>query len=87
MRTLTVVFASAAALSLSLSSPMAQTYGPAAAVPGPFYPSDIAPTPPYPSTTGQAVRSPEVSRQGANSLASCPPVQRKKGGKASAFRC
>jgi hypothetical protein len=89
MRTLTVVFASAAAaLSLSLSSAMAQTLGPPTGGPVPSHLSNVEPIPSHPSTTGQAARSPEVIRRGANqSFASCPPNQRKKGGKGSAPRC
>ena len=87
MRTLMVVFASAAGLFMCLSSPMAQQ----AAVPAvatPPQPSTIGTsTPPYPSTTGQAARSPEVIRHGANRSHFCPPGQRKKIGKGSAFRC
>ncbi len=85
MRTFTVALASAAVLCLGMSSPMAQQVAPA--VSAPPHPSITDSTPSHPSTTGQAARSPEVSRHGANQRAFCPPGQRKKSGKGSAFRC
>jgi len=44
-------------------------------------------TPPHPSTTGRAHRSPTAATKGANKPGFCPPGQRKKPGKGSAFNC
>jgi hypothetical protein len=41
----------------------------------------------HPSTTGQAERSSVATKQGANNPKFCPPGQRKKPGKGSAFKC
>ena len=47
----------------------------------------ITGTPPHPSTTGRNDRSPTANTKGANSPRFCPPGQRKKPGKGSAFNC
>ena len=81
------VFASAAALVSSVSSPMAQQAAPPM-ISTPPSPSSIDTTPPHLSTTGQgAERSPEVVRRGAGQPRLCPPGARKKGAKAAAHRC
>lgn len=43
--------------------------------------------PPRISTTGTAQRSPTAKTKGANNPKFCPPGQRKKAGKGSAFQC
>src|SRR4051812_17656631 len=43
--------------------------------------------PSHPSTSGQSHRSPNAKTQGANSPTFCPPGQRRKPGKGSAFNC
>ena len=43
--------------------------------------------PPRISTTGTAHRSPTAKTKGANNPKFCPPGQRKKVGKGSAFQC
>jgi hypothetical protein len=47
----------------------------------------ISGTPSHPSTTGQAERSSTANTKGANNPHFCPPGQRKKAGKGSAFKC
>ena len=47
----------------------------------------ITGTPPHPSITGRTERSPTANTNGANARAFCPPGQRKKPGKGSAFNC
>jgi hypothetical protein len=47
----------------------------------------ISGTPSHPSTTGQAERSSTADTKGANNPKFCPPGQRKKSGKGSAFKC
>ncbi len=43
--------------------------------------------PPNPSATGTVERSPTAARQGANNPRFCPPGQKRKPGKGSAFNC
>ena len=43
--------------------------------------------PPNPSATGTAERSPTAARKGANNPRFCPPGQKRKPGKGSAFNC
>jgi hypothetical protein len=43
--------------------------------------------PSHPSITGHTNRSPTANTKGANSRTFCPPGQRKKPGKGSAFNC
>jgi hypothetical protein len=43
--------------------------------------------PPRISTTGAAQRSPTAKTKGANNPKFCPPGQREKAGKGSAFQC
>jgi len=47
----------------------------------------ISGSPPHISTTGQSHRSPVARTKGANSPRFCPPGQRRKAGKGSAFNC
>jgi hypothetical protein len=47
----------------------------------------ISGSPPHLSTTGQSHRSPTARTKGANSPRFCPPGQRRKPGKGSAFNC
>jgi hypothetical protein len=47
----------------------------------------ITGTPSHPSATGRTHRSPTANTKGANARAFCPPGQRKKPGKGSAFNC
>jgi hypothetical protein len=47
----------------------------------------VSDSPPRASTTGTSSRSVVASRQGANNPRFCPPGQRKKAGKGSAFNC
>lgn len=44
-------------------------------------------TPSRPSTTGLSQRSPTANKKGANSPTFCPPGQKRKPGKGSAFNC
>jgi hypothetical protein len=43
--------------------------------------------PPNPSATGMAQRSPTAAHKGANDPRFCPPGQKRKPGKGSAFHC
>jgi hypothetical protein len=43
--------------------------------------------PPNPSATGTAERSPTAARKDANNPKFCPPGQKRKPGKGSAFSC
>jgi len=47
----------------------------------------ITGTPPHPSTVGRTERAPIANTEGANSPRFCPPGQRRKPGKGSAFNC
>jgi hypothetical protein len=77
MRTLTVLFATAAFVALTSSSPMAAQRSK----------TSVSDTPPHASTTGMDSRSSVASRHGANKRGFCPPGQKKKPGKGSAFNC
>ena len=44
-------------------------------------------SPPHASTTGMSSRSEVAGRHGANNPRFCPPGQKKKAGKGSAFNC
>lgn len=44
-------------------------------------------SPPHASTTGTKSRSAVAGRRGANNPSFCPPGQKKKAGKGSAFNC
>jgi hypothetical protein len=43
--------------------------------------------PPNPSATGTTERSPTAATKGANKRGFCPPGQKRKPGKGSAFNC
>ena len=47
----------------------------------------VTDSPPHASTTGTSSRSEVAGRQGANNPRFCPPGQKKKAGKGSAFNC
>jgi hypothetical protein len=49
--------------------------------------SGISGPPPHISTTGREHRSPTANTKGANNPKFCPPGQRRKPGKGSAFNC
>jgi hypothetical protein len=78
MRLLISVLASTAALSL-----VAVTDGSAAQGSGRV----VTGSPPHAGTTGMSNRSPNARNKGANNPHFCPPGQRKKPGKGSAFNC
>ena len=44
-------------------------------------------TPPRESTSGATHRSPTAATKGANKTGFCPPGQKRKAGKGSAFQC
>jgi hypothetical protein len=44
-------------------------------------------TPPRESTSGETHRSPTAAKKGANKTGFCPPGQKRKAGKGSAFQC
>jgi hypothetical protein len=49
--------------------------------------AEVSGTPPRASDTGKTSRSPTAKTKGANKKGFCPPGQRKKPGKGSAFNC
>jgi len=73
MRSLTISLTAVAAL--ALSSTFATTQ------------ARMTSNPPHTSTTGLHNQSSVATMHGANNSHFCPPGQRKKAGKGSAFRC
>jgi hypothetical protein len=78
MRVVTTLSALAIALAFGMSGASAAPKGQGKQVTG---------SPPHASTTGTSSRSEVAGRRGANNPRFCPPGQRKKAGKGSAFNC
>jgi hypothetical protein len=78
MRLLETVSVLAVALSFGLSGASAAQKGQG---------KQVSDSPPHASTTGTSSRSDVAVRQGANNPRFCPPGQKKKPGKGSAFNC
>ena len=77
MRVVTTLSALAIALAFGMSSASAAQKGQG---------KQVTESPPHASTTGTSSRS-DAGRQGANNPRFCPPGQKKKAGKGSAFNC
>ena len=78
MRVVTTLSALAIALAFGMSGASAAQKGQG---------KQVTDLPPHASTTGSSSRSEVAGRQGANNPRFCPPGQKKKAGKGSAFNC
>jgi hypothetical protein len=84
-RQLAIAAAAATIAALSLGGAMAQPRGGGGG--GTSVNTGVSGPPPHISTTGRTSRSRTAAQQGANRRGFCPPGQKKKPGRGSAFQC
>jgi hypothetical protein len=84
-RQMAIAAAAAMLVALNVGAAMAQPRGGAAG--GSGVGAGVSGPPPHASTTGTTSRSATAAQHGANKRGFCPPGQKKKPGKGSAFQC
>ena len=82
---LAIAAAAAILVALSVGGAMAQQRGGAGG--GARVNTGVSGQPPHISTTGTTSRSRTAAQHGANKRGFCPPGQKKKPGRGSAFQC